>query len=332
MLTRRRLLATPAAGLLFAVSGVTPQAFAESNRKPLRIIVGFPPGGNTDVVARIFAERLRLSYVSTVIVENKTGASSRLAVEYVKEAAPDGSVLLHTTEGPIALFPHYFRKLNYEPLRDLTPVAPTAKSMLVFVIGPAVPQGVQSLSGFLQWCKANPDHATFAANTGGPSHFVGFMLAAATGVQFAHVPYKGSAPVLTALLGGHVAASVTLVNEVLPLAKSGTLRALAVTGLRRSQFLPAVPTMRELNYDVVVDLWWTGMFAPAGLPVETLRALNVAIGEAAKSPEVAEQLAEFGTDPMVQSPEEFTAMVRRDIERWGRVVKASGFVSDESLN
>jgi tripartite-type tricarboxylate transporter receptor subunit TctC len=206
MLTRRRVFAASAAGFVSAASGVVPQAFAQLDRKLVRIIVGFPPG-SADVIARILADRLQLPYASTVIVENKPDASGRLAVEYVKNAEPDGSVLLFTPEGPIAVFPHSFRKLNYDPLRDLTPVAPTVKTMLTFNIGPAVPQSVQSLAGFMQWCKANPDHATFAAVAGAPPHFVGFMLAKAAGVQMRLVHYRGGAPALQDLLGGHVPAS-----------------------------------------------------------------------------------------------------------------------------
>jgi tripartite-type tricarboxylate transporter receptor subunit TctC len=157
MLTRRRVLAASAAGLISAGPRNLPEAAARLDGKSLRIIVGFPPGGNTDTVARIVAEFLRLSYASRVVVENRTGASSRLAVEYVKNATPDGSVLLFTPEAPIALFPHSFRKLNYEPLRDLIPVAPTARSMLAVVIGSTVPQGVRSLSEFLQWCCFRAD-------------------------------------------------------------------------------------------------------------------------------------------------------------------------------
>jgi tripartite-type tricarboxylate transporter receptor subunit TctC len=324
MLSRRGVAAC-AVGFLAAGSGFLPQAFVQLDRKLTRIIVGFPPGGTLDVIARIIADRLRLPYASTVIVENKPGASARIAVEHVKNADPDGSVLLLTHEGPIALFPHSFRQLNYDPLRDLTPVASTVKSMLTFSIGPAVPQSVQSLSDFMQWCKVNPDHATFAAVAGSPPHFVGFMLARAAGVKMMPVYYKGGG--LQDLLGGHVAASIGLITDAPPLANPGVLRTLAVTGSRRSRFLPDVPTMRELGYDVVVDAW-IGMFAPARMPPETLRILSAAIGEVVTSPEVAEQFAKFGAEPMFQTSEQFAATVRADIEHWGSVVKASGFVAD----
>jgi tripartite-type tricarboxylate transporter receptor subunit TctC len=327
MLTRRCMLEASAAGIASAASTVVPQAFAQLDKKPVRIIVGFPAGGGADVTARLLAERVRFPYASTVIVENRPGASGRLAVEYVKNAEPDGSVLLLTPEGPIVLFPHSFRNLNYDPLRDLTPIAPTVKSMLAFHIGSAVPQGVQSLPEFMRWCKANPDQATFATPSAGTPHFVGFMLASAASVQMTPIHYRGGAAALLDLLGGHVPASVNPITEILPFAKSGALRILAVTGSQRSRFLPDIPTMREAGYNVAVDSW-IGIFAPAKLPPETLRTLSAAIGEAATSPEMAEQLAKIGAEPTFQSPEQFAATVRADFERWGSVVKASGFVAD----
>src|SRR5207237_338563 len=149
----------------------------------VRIIVGFPAGGGTDVTARILAERLRLPFASTVLVENKPGAAARLSVEYVKNAEPDGSVLLYTPDFPITVYPHSFRSLNYDSFRDLTPAAPTTKSMLTYNIGPAVPASVKSLADFVQWCKANPDKANYATTAaGGTPHFVGMMFASESGV------------------------------------------------------------------------------------------------------------------------------------------------------
>jgi tripartite-type tricarboxylate transporter receptor subunit TctC len=264
-----------------------------------------------------------------VLVENKPGAAARLSVEYVKNAEPDGSVLLYTPDFPITVYPHSFRSLNYDSPRDLTPVAPTTKSMLTYNIGPAVPASVKSLADFVQWCRTNPDKANYATTaTGGTPHFVGMMFASESGVPMTPVHYRGGAPALQDLLGGHVPASINPVSEVVPVAQSGMVRVLAVTGSQRSKFLPAVPTMRELGYNVVIDSW-IGVLGPAKMPPEILSALSVAIGEAVKSPELAENLAKFGNEPMFQTPEEFAARVRADIARWGPVVKASGFVAED---
>jgi tripartite-type tricarboxylate transporter receptor subunit TctC len=323
MLTRRRILAASLAGL------VPLPARAQAPKRLVRIIVGFAAGGGTDVTARILAERLRLPFASTVLVENKPGAAARLAGEYVKNSDPDGSVLLFTPDFPITVYPHSFRTMNYDSLRDFTPVAPTTKSMLTFNIGPAVPASVGSLADFVQWCKANPAKAIFATTAaGGTPHFVGIMLANAAGVTMTPVHYRGGAPALQDLIGGHVPASVNPVSEVVSLDQSGRVRTLAVTGSQRSKFLPNVPTMRELGYEVVIDSW-IGVLGPARMPGDILHTLSAAIAEAVKSPELIESFAKFGSEPTFQPPDEFAARIRADIARWGPVVKASGFVAED---
>jgi tripartite-type tricarboxylate transporter receptor subunit TctC len=201
--------------------------------------------------------------------------------------------------------------------------------MLTYIVGPAVPASVKSLADFVQWCKAHPESATYATTAaGGTPHFVGVMLASAAGITMTPVHYRGGAPALQDLIGGHVPAGVNPISETLSQARSGTLRILAVTGARRSPFLPDVPTMREQGYDVVAEAW-LGAFVPAATPGATVRTLGAAINEAARLPDMAESLAKFGNEPVFQTPEEFAATVRADIARWGPVVKASGFVAED---
>ena len=327
MLTRRHVLAASAAG--FAAASVLPRAFAQAVQKPVRVIVGFPAGGGTDVIARILAERLRGPYAAAVLVENKPGAAARVAVEYVKNAEPDGSTMLFTPDFPITVYPASFRSLNYDPLKDFTPVSPAARSMLTYNVGPGVPDSVKTLADFVQWCKANPGKAIYATTAaGGTPHFVGMMVANAAGVAVTPVHYRGGAPALQDLLGGHVPASVNPISESLPFAKSGTLRILAVTGSRRSSFLPDVPTMVEAGYNVVVDSW-LGMFVPAKTPADIVEALNAAIAEAAKSSHMIENLAKVGNTTAFQTPAQFAATVKADLARWAPIVKASGFVADD---
>jgi tripartite-type tricarboxylate transporter receptor subunit TctC len=326
MLTRRHLLAA-AAGLVCA--DATFPARAQVINRPARVIVGFPAGGGTDTIARILSERLRGSYASSVVVENKPGAAARIAVEYVKNAEGDGSVMLFTPDFPITVYPASFRSLNYDPLRDLIAVAPVARSMLSYNVGPAVPDGVKTLADFVQWCRENPSRAAYATTAaGGTPHFVGMMLASAAGVAMTPVHYRGGAPALQDMLGGHVPASVNPLSESMPFARAGTLRMLAVTGARRSPFLPDVPTMVEQGYDVVVQ-GWLGVFVPARTAAERVTALSATIEDAVKSPEIVENLANVGNVPAYQTPEEFAATVKADIERWSRVVKASGFIAEE---
>jgi tripartite-type tricarboxylate transporter receptor subunit TctC len=333
MLTRRHLLTASAAGLVSAgtspLAGARAQAIAPAVTKPVHVIVGFPPGGGTDVIARILADRLRGAYASTVLVENKPGAAARIAVEYVKNAEPDGSVMLFTPDFPITVYPHSFRSLNYDPLRDFTAVAPAAKSMLTYNVGPAVPENVKTLAEFVQWCKANPEKAAYATTAaGGTPHFVGLMLANEAGVPMTAVHYRGGAPALQDLIGGHVPASVNPISESMTQAKAGTIRILAVTGALRSSFLPDVPTMAEAGFNVVVESW-LGAFVPSKTPAEIVNTLSAAIGEAVKSPQMAENLAKVGNEPAFQTPAEFAATVQADVARWGPVVKASGFIAAE---
>jgi len=327
VLTRRRLLARSLAAstlLVAARHGSLAQA-----RRTLRLIVGFPAGGGTDIIARILAERMRVPFASAIIVENKPGAAARASVDYVKNAEPDGSTLLFTPDFPITLYPHSFRKLSYDPLRDLVPVAPAAKSMLTYSVGPMVPASVSSLADFVAWCRANPASANYATTAaGGTPHFVGVMFANAAGIAMTPVHYRGGAPALQDLIGGHVPASINPISETLTQAKSGSIRILAVTGPRRSAFLPDVPTMREQGFDVVVESW-LGAFAPAKTPAETVQVLGAAINAATGSPEMARSLAKFGNEPAIETSDEFAATVRADYARWAPVVKASGFVAED---
>ena len=265
MLNRRHLLAASATGLL---AGFAPRALAQAVKKPVHVIVGFPAGGGTDVTARVLSEALRGAYASTVLVENKPGASARIAVEYAKNAEPDGSVMLFTPDFPMTLYPHSFKSLSYDPLKDFTPVSPATTSMLSYNVGPAVPAGVKSLGDYVQWCKANPDKASYGTTSAGATpHFAGVMLSNESKVTLNPVHYRGGAPALQDVVGGHIPMSVNPLSEALPLHQGGTIRALAVTGAKRSQFMPNVPTAKEAGYDVVVESWLGDHRSPTQEPL-----------------------------------------------------------------
>lgn len=328
MLTRRKLIAASATGLVAAGTGLMPRARAQTIKNPVRIIVGFPAGGGTDIASRILAERLRGVYASTILVENKPGASARLAAEFVKNADPDGTTIMSAPEFVITLYPSSFKSLSYDPVRDFAHIAPIYRSMLSFNVGPGVPDSVKTLSDFVQWCKANPAKANFATTSaGGTPHFVGVMLANEAKTAINPVHYRGGAPALQDLVGGHIAASVNPISEIMSQAK-GALRMLAVTGSKRSPFLPDVPTMRESGYNVVLDTWF-GVFAPAKTPPEIVQALNAQLLELSRTKEMAEAWAKIGSEPHHQTPAQMTETVKADIQRWATVVKASGFVALE---
>jgi len=327
MLTRRQAIAA-AVGAITA-GGIGSRSGAAAIDKLAHIVVGFPAGGGTDIVARVLAQALQGAYAPAVIVEDKPGASGRLAIEYVKNAPADGSVMLFTPDFPMTLYPFSFKALAYDPIRDFVAVGPAAKGMLTFAIGPAAPASVTTLGEFMTWCKANPDKANVAdTSAGGTPHFTGVMLAHAAKVALTPVHYRGGAPTIEDLVGGHVPASINPVSEVIGYAKSGQLRILAVTGARRSPFLPEVPTMQEAGYDVVVESL-SGVFMPATTPHAVVEALSAALRATTQSPAVIDSLAKFGTEPAFLPPAEFAAWIKNEIARWGPVVKASGFVALE---
>ncbi len=327
MLSRRQVIGA-SAGLMAAGTGFLPRARAQTVKGQVRLIVGFPAGGGTDIAARILAERLRGLYASTVLVENKPGAGARLAAEYVKNVEPDGSTIMIAPEFVITLYPSVFKSLNYDSIRDFAHVAPVYRSMLSFNVGPGVPGSVKTLADFVQWCKANPAKASFATTSaGGTPHFIGVMLSNEAMTPINAVHYRGGAPALQDLLGGHIAASVNPLSEVLSQAK-GSIRMLAVTGSKRSPFLPDVPTIRESGYNVVLDTW-LGVFAPAKTPPEIVQALNAQLLEISRSKDMADTLAKFASQPHHETPAQFTETVKADIQRWATIVKASGFVALE---
>lgn len=328
MLTRRTLMRNAAAGMAVAGSGAFGVVQAQNAARNVRIIVGFPAGGGTDVLARLLSEKLKEGYAASSIVENRTGAATRIAIEYVKNAEADGSVMLFTPDFPMTVYPFSFRSLNYDPVRDFTAVAPAAKSALAFSVGPAVPAEIKTLSDFVTWAKANPDKATYATTAaGGTPHFTGLMLSQDSKVPMTPVHYKGGAPALQDLIGGHVSSSINPVGETLPFAKAGSVRVLAVTSPQRSVFLPDVPTMKESGYNVVIEAW-LGVLVPSKTPVDVVAKLNQAVKQAFSAPDVVEKLAVLGNEPAYQTPAEFAATLRADLERWAPIVKASGFVAD----
>ncbi len=323
MPTRRETLAGGlAAGL------VTPACAGVVDRTA-QLVVGFAAGGGTDVSARLFAQRIGSPYAPAVIVENKVGVAGRLSVEHVKNAAPDGGTILFTTDFPITLYPHIYKNLAYDPLRDLSAVAALTKSALVLSVGPAVPKEVVDVKGFLAWCAANPTKANYATTgAGGTPHFVGVMLSKESHTPILPVHYRGGAPALQDLLGGHVSASVNPGSEVTPMAQSGQIRLLGVATSQRSRFLPDVPTLREAGFDIAFDTW-SGVFLPAKTPANIVAALAGALEEAANAPDLVEAQSRLGNEMFFQPPAKFAMTVKTSLEKWGPVVATSGFTPED---
>jgi len=302
---------------------------AQERARQLTVVVGFPPGGATDILARLVADGMRGTYAQTVVVDNKPGASGRIAVEYVKNAKNDGSTLLFTPAFPMLISPHVYPKLAYDTLRDFAPVGIGARSMLCLAVGPAVPPSVKTITDFIEWARATPAKAVFGAPSGSSQHFAGQTFARAAKIKLEQIPYKGGAPAMTDLIGGHLPANVSPVAEALPHHQAGTIRILAVTGAKRSRFLPDVPTMTELGYPDVLFQDWLGMFAPAGTPADAVARMNAAAAAAVKSEAGVAGLGKLGMELDLATPEVFAQMVRADWEHYRRVVQASGFKPED---
>ncbi len=328
MMNRRRTLRSLAAGLalpsLWAADGARAQALI----RQMTIVVAFPAGGATDAVARLVAEGLRGKVAESVIVDNRVGGNGRIGAVHVKNAPADGSVMLFTPAFPMAIFPHIYKTLPYDALTDFVPVATTGKGGFALSVGPAVPESVRTAAEFNAWCKANPDKATFGAPTGGGQHFSGVLYARLAGVPLRMVPYKGGAPSVIDVLGGHIAAVVTPIPEVIEHVKAGKLRMLATTTRQRTRFTPAVPTMVELGWDVVFQDW-SGLVAPARTPRDVVARVNAAVADIVRSPAGAATLDKLGVETDLNSPEEFAAVYRATWERYRDVVKSTGFTAED---
>jgi tripartite-type tricarboxylate transporter receptor subunit TctC len=329
MTTRRQILAAAAAGIALPLS-FSRAAIAQSNEKVARMIVPFPVGGGTDAAARMVVEKIRTRYAGGAIVDNRPGASGRLAVDYVKASDPDGLTMLFAPDFVMTVYPHSFRKLSYNPLQDFVPVALCGTTAYAICAGPGLPASVTNVPQFIAWCKANPKLAAFAStSSGSATHFTGVMLSRSAGVDILHVAYKGGAPALQDLLGGQIPVSINPIGEVLPQLGGGRLRVLATTGAQRSQFLPNAPTLAESGFKEMVVEAWLGVLMPAKTPSDVVAKASAAINGALQSQDVKEGYAKFAMETVQSTPAAFGATIKSDLERWGPIVKASGFTAEE---
>lgn len=294
----------------------------------IRLIVGYPAGATSDALTRVIAEHMATTLKQPVIVENKAGAGGRIANELVKAAAPDGSTLVMTPVATMGIFPHsYAGKLRYDPFTDFAPVAHLSNFQLGLGVGSAVP--AKTLAEYVAWVKADPAKHGFygSAAPGSIPHFFGVMFARTAGIELTHVPYKGTAAAMQALAGGEVAALSTLTADIRTLVQGNRARLLAVAGEQRDPMFPDVPTFKEQGHDLVAKGWY-GLFAPAGVPAAELKRLSAAAMAAVADPTINKRLVEMGVEPTGQGPEVLATALKADYERWGPVIKASGFQGD----
>jgi tripartite-type tricarboxylate transporter receptor subunit TctC len=282
------------------LSGVVVPAAAQTAtpvlNKPLRVVVGFPPGGSADNLARTLAQQLN-GVATSVIVENKPGAGGRIALEAVKNSDADGSTLVLTPASMVAVYPHIYRKLPYDSLTDFVPVGRIAAASFILAVGPQVPAEVKTLTDFIKWGKANPTLASYGSSGAGSiPHFTGVSLGKSAGLDWSHVAYKGAAPAMNDLLGGQIAANISVVSNALPHIQAGKLRALAISSAKRNPAIPTVPTFAEAGFKDAAAVEWFGVFAPARTPADLINRLSQAIGAAERSKPFQDALIKGGFD------------------------------------
>lgn len=311
-----------AALALFAAAPAASLAQGYPNR-PIKYIVPFPPGGATDTLARAIGQKLSESLGQPVVIDNRPGAGGNIGMEAAVRSPADGYTIVNVATATAAINPTLYRNLSFDAGRDLAPVAFIAYVPNILVVNPAVP--ASSLGELIAYLKANPGKVNFASpGAGNSSHLAGEMLKQRTGVDITHVPYKGDAPAFADLVGGQVQMMFAIMVTAAPHVKAGRLKPIALAGVQRSPVLPDVPTMSEAGLPGFDAGAWFGISAPAATPKDIVARLNAEINKALQSQEVKDRLTPLGAAPLTMSPEQFTALVKAEREKWGKLVRDSG--------
>ena len=305
------------------LAGAAASAAAQYPDRPVRCIVPQAPGSATDTVARILAPEMSKALGQPVVVENRPGGALTIGIDVVAKATPDGYTIGMGPIGALAITRHMVAKLPYDIERDLQPIALVSRGHLLLAVSPSSP--IKSVRELIEYAHKNPGKLTNASSSNGsPGHVAGELFKYMTATDIVHVPYKGGAMAINDLIAGHVQLMWESLNSIAPHARSGKVRALAVSGARRSPGFPDLPTIAEAGVPGYEAGTWTGIIAPAGLPQPIIAKLNSAVNEAIHSPIFAERFALIGDEPAGGTPQDFADTIRRDSERWGEVVRRSG--------
>lgn len=322
----KKVLASAATAALAAASlcgTVHAQAYPS---KPVTIIVPFSPGGATDIMSRLLAERLKGRLGQPVVVENKPGAGTIIASDYVAKAVPDGHTLLLAASS-LGIAPSLYSKVNYDPVKDFAPVSLVASVVHVLSVHPSVP--AKNVSELVRWVKANPNQANYGSVGAGTStHLESELFNTMAGVKMEHVPYKGSAPALLDLVGGNINVMFDAYASSKPFIADNRIRLLAVTTAQRSKLLPQVPTVAESGLPGYEAMPWLGFVAPAGTPAPVIDKFHAELMEVLKEPAVQEKFQSLGLEIIGNKPAEFAEFIKKDIVKWAKVVKDSGAKAD----
>jgi tripartite-type tricarboxylate transporter receptor subunit TctC len=327
--TRRDFAKTLAASTawLAAGGGTSAAAAAENSSTPVRLLVGLAPGGANDVGARLLAERLSEELGRPVYVDSKPGAGQRLALGDLRRAKPDGNTLMLATNSPFTIYPHIYTKLDYDPVKDFTPIAGVMSFDVGLAIGPMTP--VPDLKHWIAWAKANPAQASFGTPGAGTlPHFLGVAFSQAIGVNMPMVPYKGGAPAMNDLAGGHLPLLINGLGDMTEMHHAGKIRLIAMTGPKRSPLAPEVPTLIESGIDVH-SVITVGVFGPAGMSPELVSRLNGAITRSVNAPDTNAKFIKLGVNPAPATPQELASALAAESKRLAVLVKSSGYMADE---
>jgi tripartite-type tricarboxylate transporter receptor subunit TctC len=318
----RNLVLPLAFGALFLAAGPCAASAADYPSRPVVLLVAGPPAGGSDTIARILSAELAQTMGQSIVVENRAGASGIIGAKAVASSLPDGHMLLlgHTTH---AIVPALVKPRPYDPIADFVPVAMIGSAPDLLVVSSK--SGINNLADLLAKGKATGTLSYGSPGQGLPQHLAGFALSKASGVPMLHVPYRGSAPAATALLGGHVSMMFATPGAVAPFLKSGQMKAIAITSAQRSRFFPDVPTVGELGFPSVEETVWFGVFAPAGTPAAVIQTLSTEIGRAVGKPEIRLRLEAMYLEPATDSSSTtFSAFVKTEVTKWASVIKVLG--------
>jgi tripartite-type tricarboxylate transporter receptor subunit TctC len=304
---------------LLAVTGAAHAAQAYPTR-PIRIVVAYPPAGATDILARIIGQKMNEAWGQPVIVENRPGANGNIGTEYAARATPDGHTFLMTTAGPHGINPSLYRKLGYDAVKDFAPVSLVALVPNILVVNNALP--VKDVQGLIAYSKANPGKLSYGTpGAGSTAHLSMELFKSMTGASIVHVPYKGSAGVLTDIMGGQIAATMDNIPPYLPQVKAGKIRALAISTAKRSPAIPELPTVAEAGVRGYSSSAWFGLVAPAATPKDVVAKLSAETARILQMPDVKGRLTELGAEPIGSTPEQFGAHIKAEIAKWGKVIR-----------
>lgn len=290
--------------------------------KPIRIVVPFAPGGSMEAIARLVGQKLTAAFGQAVIIDNRPGASGIVGTEFVAKAPADGYTLL-AMPSAFAMNPSLYSKAPYDPIKDFEPVSALASYPLLLVCHPSLP--VRSIKALIALAKAQPGSLNYSSGGVGTSnHVAAALFAYMAGVRLTHVPYKGGGPALMDLIGGHVHIMFAAAPTTLPFAKSGRLRALGVSGAKRSPFLPDIPTIAQAGVPGYEVSSWSALFAPAGTPAAIVKSINAEVGKGLRQADALEVLARQGLEQAAGTPEDLASLVRTEVTKWAKVIKTTG--------